>query len=185
MKKLYTLMISLLIGASAYAQWPENYGGVMLQGFYWNSFDDTKWTKLNAQVDEISTYFDLIWICNSANCGSVGMGYMPVYWFNHNSNWGRERTLRTMIQNFNAKGTKVIEDVVINHKSPLGVDGSWIDFANERPMKSIGVVLTSATTMMAATPRAKAGRLQVPMIPAMTLAADAILTILLKTCRRM
>ena len=49
MKKLYALIISLAFVATASAQWPANYGGVMLQGFYWNSFEDTKLTTLNSQ----------------------------------------------------------------------------------------------------------------------------------------
>ena len=48
--------------------WPANYGGVMLQGFYWNSYSDTKWTKLEQQADELAQIFDLIWLPNSGNC---------------------------------------------------------------------------------------------------------------------
>ena len=112
--------------------WPANYGGVMLQGFYWNSFEDTKLTELNKQVDDISTYFDLVWLPNTGATGGEGMGYLPVYWLNHNSNFGRQNTLKKLIAAFNAKGTKVIEDVVLNHKAPKGVNGSWVDFVNEK-----------------------------------------------------
>ena len=111
--------------------WPANYGGVMLQGFYWDSFKDSEWSTLMKQSDELSKYFDLIWVPNSGNCMSKGMGYMPVYWLNHTSNWGREKYLLNMISTFKEKGTKVLMDVVINHKSPLSKDGSWVDFANE------------------------------------------------------
>ena len=111
--------------------WPENYDGVMLQGFYWNSFEDTKLTELQKQVDELSTYFDLVWLPNTGATGNQTMGYMPVYWLNHNSNFGRQKALKTLIQSFNAKGTKVIEDVVLNHKAPKGANGSWVDFVNE------------------------------------------------------
>lgn len=31
--------------------WPSAYEGVMLQGFYWDSWEDTKWTNLEAQTD--------------------------------------------------------------------------------------------------------------------------------------
>ena len=131
MRRLYSFILTLLFVQFAYAQWPANYGGVMLQGFYWDSYDDTKWTNLTSQVDEISKYFDVVWVPNSGNCGSAGTGYIPLYWFNHNSNWGRQKTLINMIKAFNAKGTKVIEDVVINHKGVLGANESWVDFANE------------------------------------------------------
>ena len=42
--------------------WPANYGGVMLQGFYWDSYQETNWEQLTAQADELSKYFSLIWI---------------------------------------------------------------------------------------------------------------------------
>ena len=112
--------------------WPANYGGVMLQGFYWNSFEDSKLTELQKQVDDISTYFDLVWLPNTGATGGQGMGYLPVYWLNHNSNFGRQNTLKKLIKAFNEKGTKVIEDVVLNHKAPKGVNDSWVDFVNEK-----------------------------------------------------
>ena len=115
--------------------WPANYGGVMLQAFYWNSFEDTKLSELQKQVDDIAPYFDLVWLPNTGATGGTGMGYLPVYWFNHNSNFGRQNTLKKLIAAFNEKGTKVIEDVVLNHKAPLGKaqDGmSWVDFVNEK-----------------------------------------------------
>ena len=34
--------------------WPTGYGGVMLQGFYWDSYSATKWTRLTAQADELA-----------------------------------------------------------------------------------------------------------------------------------
>jgi hypothetical protein len=42
--------------------WPANYGGVMLQAFYWDSYDDTQWSLLEKQSDELSGTFDLVWI---------------------------------------------------------------------------------------------------------------------------
>ena len=133
MKKIYSAIFSLMFALTVSAQWPANYGGVMLQGFYWDSFDDTKWTNLTSKVDELSKYFDLLWVPNSGNCVSANsMGYLPVYWFDHRSSFGsRERYITELIKAYNEKGVKVIEDVVINHKSPVGKDGSWIDFANE------------------------------------------------------
>ena len=107
--------------------WPQNYEGVMLQGFYWDSYDDTKWTNLESQADELSQYFKLIWIPNSGNCEY--MGYMPRYWFtNHNSAFGTEQELLSMISTFKEKGTGFIADVVINHRN--GVT-NWYDFPVE------------------------------------------------------
>ncbi|MBQ8655770.1 MAG: starch-binding protein [Prevotella sp.] len=140
MKKFYAILMTLFMTQYAFAQWPANYGGVMLQAFYWDSFEDTKWTKLTEQADEISTYFDLLWVPNSGNCVSANsMGYMPVYWFDHRSSFGsRERYLTEMISAYNERNVKVIEDVVINHKAPLGKNGSWIDFANEERTSADG-----------------------------------------------
>ena len=119
--------------SNAAVGWPANYGGVMLQGFSWDNYTDTQWSNMEKQVDELSSTFDLIWVPQSGNCntGWNVMGYMPVYWFNHNSSFGTERALRSMISAFKAKGTGIIEDVVINHRSSLGVDSSWVDFPAE------------------------------------------------------
>ena len=130
----------LLLPLSVLAQgWPANYSGVMLQGFYWDSFEDTKWTTLTSQADELSKYFKLIWVPNSGqtkedqwnsagNSGYENMGYMPVYWLKHNTCFGTQEELMQMIQTFKAKGTGFIEDVVINHKNGLT---NWADFPNE------------------------------------------------------
>ena len=110
--------------------WPSNYAGVMLQGFYWDSFDETNWAALTSQSDELSQYFDLIWVPNSGKSSwSPSMGYDPVYWMsNHNSSFGSESELRNMIKTFKSKGTGIIEDVVINHRA--GVT-NWTDFPTE------------------------------------------------------
>ncbi len=110
--------------------WPANYPGVMLQGFYWDSYDDSSWNNLQSQAGELSDYFDLIWVPNSAKAGSTpSMGYNPCYWMtNHNSSFGTEAELREMIKTFSNFGTGLIEDVVINHR--VGVMG-WMDFPTE------------------------------------------------------
>lgn len=111
--------------------WPANYEGVMLQGFSWDSYSDTRWTNLKSKAGSYSKYFSLIWIPNSGNCGSGSqMGYMPQYWFtNHNSSFGSESELRDMISTYKSKGTGIIADVVINHRN--GVTG-WYDFPVEQ-----------------------------------------------------
>lgn len=119
------------LGMSGHEGWPANYEGVMLQGFYWDSYNDTKWTNLTSQADELSQYFSLIWVPNSAYAGGHNnMGYMPQYWFtNHRSSFGTEAELRTMINTFKEKGTGIIADVVINHR--VGVS-NWTNFPVER-----------------------------------------------------
>ena len=114
--------------------WPASYDGVMLQGFYWDSYADSRWTLLTAQADELSQYFQLIWVPNSGMTSDYyefkrqTMGYDPCFWLDHNSCWGTETELRQMIQAFKQKGTGIIEDVVINHKNGLS---SWVTFPDE------------------------------------------------------
>ena len=130
MKKLY-LTISLVLGVlSANAQgWPEKYSGVMLQGFYWDSFKETKWTTLEKQAAELGNYFSLVWLPQSGNCGGgKSMGYNPLYYWNQNSSFGTEAELRSLIKTFNANGIGTIADVVVNHR---GTMTNWVDFPAE------------------------------------------------------
>ena len=109
--------------------WPAQYGGVMLQAFYWDSFDDSQWTELQAQADQFAGTFDLVWIPQSGNCGGQSMGYDDLYWFdNYNSSFGNEQQLRQLITTFKSKGIKTIADVVINHRRNVS---NWVDFPKE------------------------------------------------------
>ena len=105
----------------------------MLQGFYWDSYTDTKWTNLESQADELSQYFSLIWVPQSGNCNTSSnvMGYMPVYYFNQNSSFGTQAELKSMIKTFKDKGLGTIADVVVNHRNNLGVKSSWVDYPSE------------------------------------------------------
>ena len=134
MKRISTTVFSILFALSMMAQgWPAQYGGVMLQGFFWDSYVDTQWANLEEQAAEMGDYFDLIWVPQSGNCNSTGnvMGYLPVYWFDHNSSFGTEEQLRSFIQTCKKYDLGVIADVVINHRNVLGVGGSWVDFPAE------------------------------------------------------
>ena len=132
MKHIYTLLLMLLaLAGNVHAQgWPNDYKGVMLQGFYWDSYQDTQWSHLESQADELSKYFSLIWVPQSGYCNTLQnqMGYAPIWWFRHDSAFGRETELRKMIKTFKAKGTGIIEDVVINHRNG---NTNWCDFPTE------------------------------------------------------
>ena len=135
MRRLYTTLLLILTTIITMAQgWPQNYGGVMLQGFYWDGYADSKWTVLESQANELSDFFDLIWIPNSGKTSEYyhtkrnTMGYDPCFWLDHNSCWGTEAELKKMIKTFKDKGTGIIEDVVINHKNGLT---TWVDFPDE------------------------------------------------------
>ena len=103
MKRLFSTLILLATTLITMAQgWPNDYKGVMLQSFYWNSFEDTQWTKLEKQAGDLASSFDLIWIPQSGNCGSTSMGYDDLWWFSdYNSSFGSENQLRSMINSFN------------------------------------------------------------------------------------
>lgn len=112
--------------------WPANFGGVMLQGFYWDSYADSQWAYLEQQADDIAPYFSLIWVPQSGFCGNGNnMGYMPQYYFDQHSSFGTESQLRSMIQTYRERGTGMIADVVINHRNNLGAGGSWVDYPAE------------------------------------------------------
>lgn len=132
MKHIYTLLLMMLaLAGNVHAQgWPKDYKGVMLQGFYWDSYQDTQWSHLESQADELSKYFSLIWVPQSGYCNTLQnqMGYAPIWWFRHDSAFGSEQQLRKMIKTFKDKGTGIIEDVVINHRNG---NTNWCDFPTE------------------------------------------------------
>ena len=131
MKKFLSIVCVTLLPLMMVAQgWPSNYGGVMLQGFYWDSYTDSRWTNLESQADELAEFFNLVWVPQSAYCsGYTSMGYDPLYWFsNYNSSFGSKAELLSMISTFNSKGIGTIADVVINHRKS---SSDWVTFPNE------------------------------------------------------
>ena len=60
-KKLLTSIAAIALPSMLMAQgWPAAYQGVMLQGFYWDSYNTTTWRNLEKQADELSEYFKLV-----------------------------------------------------------------------------------------------------------------------------
>ena len=130
MKKIVkTLLLALAMPLAAQAQgWPSSYEGVMLQGFYWDSFKDTRWVKLQKQAPDFNGYFSLVWLPQSGKTnGSLSMGYDPYYFFNQNSSFGTAEELRSLINTFRSNGIGTIADVVINHHQTNG----WWSFPRE------------------------------------------------------
>lgn len=129
MKKFFTTIVALALPVLMLAQgWPANYGGVMMQGFRWNSFADSRWVNFTNQAEELGQYFDLIWLPQSGKCGGSSMGYDPLYFFNQNSTFGTEAQLREMIAALRDNNVGVITDVVLNHHSALT---GWLTFPAE------------------------------------------------------
>lgn len=109
--------------------WASDYSGVMLQGFSWDSYNESQWKVLEKQADELKGYIDLVWLPQSGKCLETTqvMGYMPYYYFNQNSSFGSEAELRSLITKFKAAGIGAIADVVINHRNTDG----WYTFPSE------------------------------------------------------
>lgn len=109
--------------------WASDYSGVMLQGFSWDSYNESQWKVLEKQADELKGYIDLVWLPQSGKCmeSTQVMGYMPYYYFNQNSSFGSEAELRSLITKFKAAGIGAIADVVINHRNTKG----WYTFPAE------------------------------------------------------
>ncbi len=131
MKRFYTTLLMMVFALGMMAQgWPEKYGGVMLQAFYWDGYADAQWSRLEKQVDNLSTTFDLVWLPQSGDCGGQSMGYDDLYWFpgHYNSSFGTETELRSLITTFKNKGIGTIADVVINHRRNVS---TWNDFPRE------------------------------------------------------
>lgn len=101
----------------------------MLQGFSWDSYNESQWKVLEKQADELKGYIDLVWLPQSGKCmeSTQVMGYMPYYYFNQNSSFGSEAELRSLITKFKAAGIGAIADVVINHRNTEG----WYTFPAE------------------------------------------------------
>ena len=129
-KQILTAALCAAMALPTMAQgWPTNYDGVMLQGFYWDSYTDSQWSKLEKQAPEWGQYFSLLWVPQSGKCleSYNVMGYTPYYYFNHNSSFGTEAELRSMIQAMKRNGVGVVADVVVNHHNTSG----WFSFPKE------------------------------------------------------
>ena len=55
MKRIITSTAILIASLPMLAQqgWPADYPGVMLQAFYWDSFNESQWKVLQSQSDEL------------------------------------------------------------------------------------------------------------------------------------
>lgn len=148
MRKIFTTM--MLFAAALFvanAQAPQNAPDIMLQGFYYDSYNEsnaasangrsygrTKWTDLKEQAAEIAETFSMVWLPPSAK-SEGGTGYHPKQWCNQSGDWGSKTQLTDLISALNTNGSSknptghcyAIADIVINHKS----GNSWLDLDNE------------------------------------------------------
>lgn len=143
MKKYILFVITILFAASV-AQ-AENIGvpaeceDVMLQAFYWDSYKTqtstdskygrTKWIDLLKDTAVINANFDVVWFPPSAyadgGAGKGGVGYTHKQLSNQESDWGTKTALNNLINALHKRGTKVIADIVINHRGNMS---NWCNF---------------------------------------------------------
>ena len=138
MKKVILSIVSILFIAPALRS--ENIGvpaeceDVMLQAFYWDSYKNqsgsdskygrTKWIDLLKDSAAINANFDLVWFPPSAS-SSGGVGYYHACLSNQEGAWGTKTKLAELIEALHKGNTKVLGDIVINHRYNKS---SWTDF---------------------------------------------------------
>ena len=139
MKKVIVYILSVFVLAGAPVLRAENIGvpseceDVMLQAFYWDSYKTqtatdskygrTRWLDLIADTAAINANFDVVWFPPSAKAG--GVGYTPKQYSSQDSDWGTAQKLSQLIAALHAGKTKVIADIVINHRGNLS---NWCNF---------------------------------------------------------
>ena len=122
-------------GISSNAGVPAECEDVMLQAFYWNSymaqsstnskFGRTKWIDLLKDTAAINANFDVVWFPPSAGPTGCGVGYSAKQYSNQESDWGTKTALSNLINALHKGNTKVLADVVLNHRGNLT---NWCNF---------------------------------------------------------
>ena len=122
-------------GVSSNAGVPAECEDVMLQAFYWDSykaktstdskFGRTKWIDLLKDTAAINANFDVVWFPPSAGPTGCGVGYSAKQYSNQESDWGTKTTLSNLINALHKGNTKVLADVVLNHRGNLT---NWCNF---------------------------------------------------------
>ena len=142
MKRRILSIVSVLIIAGASVSHASDVGvpseceDVMLQAFYWNSYDPymsttkygcTKWTYLISDSAAINANFDLVWFPPSAK-SKGGVGYYHTQLSNQTSDWGKKDNLVKLITALHKGNTKVLGDIVINHRGDVS---EWTTFSKD------------------------------------------------------
>ncbi len=140
MKKVLLSILSVFVIAGASHLSARNAGvpaeceDVMLQAFYWDSYNGnasttkygrTKWIDLLKDTAAINANFDVVWFPPSAGPTGCGVGYSARQYSSQESDWGTKTTLGNLITALHKGNTKVLADVVLNHR---GNYNSWCNF---------------------------------------------------------
>ena len=140
MKKVLLSILSVFVIAGASHLSARNAGvpaeceDVMLQAFYWDSYNGnasttkygrTRWIDLMKDTAAINANFDVVWFPPSAGPTGCGVGYSARQYSNQESDWGSKAKLQELITALHKGNTKVLADVVLNHR---GNYNSWCNF---------------------------------------------------------
>ena len=144
MKKIISTLLFIGLLANAGILRAENIGvpseceDVMLQAFYWDSYKTqtatdskygrTKWIDLIKDTAVINANFDVVWFPPSAGPTGCGVGYSAKQYSVQDSDWGTQNTLKRLINALHAGNTKVLADVVVNHR---GSGTTWCNFLTD------------------------------------------------------
>ena len=127
-----------IYNTAAPAQCPD----VVLQAFYWDSYQSTtardsktavygrtKWIDhLNGangtSAEEIGKWFDLVWLPTMSKA-SGGTGYHPINYGVLDCDWGTKTKLTELIYVLHKNGARVVADIVINHAD---AQEGWCNF---------------------------------------------------------
>ena len=102
---------------------------IMLQGFYWDSYQTdapygrTKWIDHLSDTAALAV-FDLLWVPSPVQ-SSGGLGYHPTKWSSLDSEIGTRGKLIELINALHKRGVKVVADIVVNHR---GNSNGWCTF---------------------------------------------------------
>ena len=141
MKKILLVFSTIILCAGVSSLHAKNIGvpaeceDVMLQAFYWDSykaqsstnskFGCTKWIDLIKDTAAINANFDVVWFPPSAGPKGCGVGYSAKQYSNQESDWGTKTGLNNLINALHKGNTKVLADVVLNHRGNLT---NWCNF---------------------------------------------------------
>ena len=143
MKTIIPYIFLLIVIARAGTLHAENVGvpaeceDVMLQAFYWDSYNGnasstkfgrTKWVDLIKDTAAINANFDLVWFPPSSGPTGCGVGYSAKQYSNQESDWGTKAKLTQLINALHAGKTKVLADIVVNHR---GSGNTWCSFLSD------------------------------------------------------
>ena len=132
----YIVLVSCLITTSffsAHSQSTDPKFNVMMQGFWWDSYQDPTvssegglYNFLKARAGQLkATGIDVVWTPPPSD-GS-GMAYFPQQLYVYSNAHGSEAQLRAMLAEFSAKNIHGMADIVANHRNGTT---AWSDFTN-------------------------------------------------------